>query len=357
MATFRVRPNGTIRAIVRLAPYQPHWQIFATLIEAQRWAHTLEKSIAEQAQKRSADHERQLAHDKRMRNQALVQTFMAHVDAGTTPILTEALERYEYRETAGKRGCRNESRRIAAWKRLDLAQRPLDAIHGVHLANYRDSRLDAGMAANTVRLDLAVISHLYTVARTDWGFDWVNNPCKGVRKPKPAKGRTRRRSPEEEAKLLSYCDERGLTWLKVVVIVAIDTAMRRGEFGRLEWRAVDSPSRLVFLDDTKNGDSRVVPLTRRAVASFELIWPHQPLASNSVFPVHVDNISQEFQAACKACDIDGMRLHDLRHEGTSLLFEKGFAIMATATVTGHKTLQMLKRYTHLDPRNFFERLG
>jgi len=357
MATFRVRPDGSIRAIIRLAPHRPHWKIFGTLLEAQNWAHTLEARVAEEARKRSAANEVQIAHDKWTRNQELVRTFMDHVGAGTTPTLSEALERYEYRESSQKRGYRNESRRIAAWNRHELAQQPLDAIRGVHLANYRDIRLDAGMAANTVRLELAIISHLYTVARTDWGFDWVNNPGKAVRKPKPAKGRTRRCSREEEAKLLFYCEERGLIWLRVAIIVAIDTAMRRGEFGHLEWGSIDLASRLVYLNDTKNGDSRVVPLTRRAVAAFESIKLPQTSASSSVFPVHVDNITQEFQAACKACDIEGMRLHDLRHEGTSRLFEKGFAVMETATVTGHKTLQMLKRYTHLDPRTFLERLG
>ena len=68
-------------------------------------------------------------------------------------------------------------------------------------------------------------------------------------------------------------------------------------------------------------------------------------------------ISQAFERVCKAAGIEGLTFHDLRHEATSRLFEKGLGLMEVASITGHKTMQMLKRYTHLRAEDLVGRLG
>lgn len=143
--------------------------------------------------------------------------------------------------------------------------------------------------------------------------------------------------------------------LLAVVKVAIETAMRRSELTGLRWEDVSLAHRVVTLRDTKNGDQRAVPLSSRAVAALEGL-PGDHLRG-SVFGVTEDWITKRFQYCCRKAGINGLRFHDLRHEATSRLFEKGLNMMEVATITGHKTLQMPKRYTHLRASELALRLG
>jgi integrase len=168
------------------------------------------------------------------------------------------------------------------------------------------------------------------------------------------RGRERRLLPGEEDRLLAYCDTAGQILLKAFIVLAVETAMRRGEIADLSWQDLDLNSRLAYLHETKNGTSRVVPLSTRAVAAIRSL----PLeAQGRIVNIHRDNISGAFAVACVTCGISGLTLHDLRHEATSRLFEKGFNMMEISTITGHKSLSMLKRYTHLRPSDLLARLG
>ncbi|CAG9266461.1 hypothetical protein BCEP4_410038 [Burkholderia cepacia] len=76
-----------------------------------------------------------------------------------------------------------------------------------------------------------------------------------------------------------------------------------------------------------------------------------------MFDIRKDTIARRFKKVRIACDMKDLKFHDLRHEGISRLFEKGFNMMEVAAISGHKILQMLKRYTHLGPRSLLVRLG
>jgi len=67
--------------------------------------------------------------------------------------------------------------------------------------------------------------------------------------------------------------------------------------------------------------------------------------------------TQAFARVCQRANIQDLRFYDLRHEATSRLFEKGFNMMEVASITGHKELSMLKRYTHLRAKDLAKRLG
>lgn len=272
----------------------------------------------------------------------------------TPPRLHEALQRYAEEVTPLKKGAAQELRLIRQWQGHPLAAFRLSDIRGHHLALHRDSRLQAGIAGSTLQKEFALISHLYLVASTDWGFETLANPVKALRKPKVARARDRRLRGDEESRLLAYCDLHDKLRLKYVIILALETAMRRGELVGLRWYDVDLTARLAYLHDTKNGERRVVPLSSRAVAAFRTI----PRTSEaSILDVHCDVITSDFCEAVQACGIRDLRFHDLRHEATSRLFEKGFNMMEVSTITGHKSLSMLKRYTHLRPSDLLARLG
>jgi integrase len=139
------------------------------------------------------------------------------------------------------------------------------------------------------------------------------------------------------------------------VALAIETGMRRGELLGLLWDNVDLERRTAFLPVTKNGESRGVPLSNRAV---EVLRALPPSTNGRVFgELTREALKQSFNRAARRTGITGLRVHDLRHEATSRLFEKGLNVMEVAFVTGHKTLQMLKRYTHLSVTDLATTLG
>jgi integrase len=133
-------------------------------------------------------------------------------------------------------------------------------------------------------------------------------------------------------------------YIGVIFELAIETAMRRGEIISLTLENVNFDKRTAYLPDTKNGDSRTVPLSFRAIELLEQVRTSR----GKLFPINGDSIGKAFRRVTDRVGIEDLRFHDLRHEATSRLFEKGLQLMEVASITGHKDLAMLKRYTHLD---------
>ncbi|WP_025168122.1 tyrosine-type recombinase/integrase [Pseudomonas syringae] len=107
--------------------------------------------------------------------------------------------------------------------------------------------------------------------------------------------------------------------------------------------------------DTKNSERRSVSFFSRVREVIEGL--PAPIKGGSMFRLKADTVSNYFPFACERANIQGRRLNDLKHEATSGLFERGFTMMEVASITGHKTLAMLKRYTHLIPEDLAEKLG
>jgi integrase len=137
------------------------------------------------------------------------------------------------------------------------------------------------------------------------------------------------------------------------VQLAIETAMRRGELLSLRWEYVDLQERTVFLPMTKNGCSRHVPLSSAAVQILERL----PRAiSGEVFPLTPNAVKQAFNRARADAGLDDLHLHDLRHEGASRLSER-LNVLELASLTGHRDLRMLQRYTHPRASELAKKLG
>ncbi len=153
------------------------------------------------------------------------------------------------------------------------------------VAGYRDLRLNAGKSSNTVRLELALLGHLYTTAIREWGLSALRNPVALITKPSPGPGRIRRLTQDEEARLLETCRAHSNPMLAWVVETALCTGMRQGEVLGLRVGQVDRERRVVRLEQTKNGSHRTVPLSRRAMAVLEAALgnPIRPLQPTSYF--------------------------------------------------------------------------
>jgi integrase len=284
--------------------------------------------------------------------------FVSRVEAETTT-LKELLERYLEEITPLKKGATAETTRIRALLRHPLAQRFVGGIHGADIARYRNERLQQVQPA-TVKRDLVVVSHLFEVARKEWGIP-VHNPVRDIKLPPHARARERRLQPggpgqdSEETRLLMVCRKARNRFLLPVVQLALETAMRRGELVGLRWEHVDLKRQIAHLPDTKNGEARTVPLSSAAIGVLRGL----PRSLNGqVFPgLTTEAVKLAFVRARRNAGLEDLRFHDLRHEATTRLFEKGLNIMEVASITGHKDLRMLRRYTHLRAEDLARKLG
>lgn len=329
MATIEERGTGrgkTYRVKVRRRGYPLKTKTFDRHADAKRWAHEIEHQINSGGAVWEKEAER------------------------TT--LGEALTRYAVEITPEKKSARQETNRINQLARDPLARRSLASIRGVDISAYRNKRLKE-VSASTVRLDLALISHLYTVARQEWGMESLKNPIEFSRKPKAPDGRERRLDPGDEERLLKAASEDRCLWIRPLIVVAIDTAARQGEMLKASRKDIDLDRASATWRKTKNGETRTVPLSERAIAELKKL---PASLDGRVFPTTQSIVEKAFARACAAAGLEDLHFHDLRHEATSRLFEHGLDMMEVRQITGHKTLQMLLRYTHLRPDGVAEKL-
>lgn len=302
-------------------------------------------------------------------------------EAETTTLKT-ALERYEREVTSKKKAQRQEKSFISHWiARTEYSSKSLAALRSSDFAAFRDSRLKF-VSNQTVRHELKVISHLYNVAAREWGIA-VENPLRRIKMPAQGKARERRLLPDEERYLLDAAENSGAidqngksranTWIAPIIRFALATAMRQGEIMALTWKNFDKAKRTATLEDTKNGERRVVPLSPAALAVLDSI---PRTLRGPVFATSQTALVQSWKRALKRaqrqyladCKENGaepdpdflkdFHFHDLRHEATTRFFELGrLDMMTIAKITGHKTLAMLQRYTHLDAADIAARLA
>lgn len=226
------------------------------------------------------------------------------------------------------------------------------------IAAWRDQRLKE-VTASTVLREIGDLALVKNHAMKEWGLVLPSNPFKSVKRPKVSNARQRRLtladpnvkwSKSEEEILLAACFPNQsvlgrcrVQWLKPMVQLAIETAMRRGELLLLEWQHVDLNTSVVFLPDTKNGEPRHVPLSPKATEIFRSL--DQGISSR-VFDVSENAFKLAWQRAVKRSGLKDLHFRDLLHEAASRLAEKLSNILELSSVTGHKDIRMLKRYYH-----------
>lgn len=329
MASFQKRA-GAWRALIRRKGYPAISNTFDTKAEAEAWARKTESDID--------------------RGQ--------HVDHRPAKIISfaDCLRRYDVEVSTLKKGARQEHSRIEFLLEQPLAKRAIGDLRSDDFARYRNARLKTVSPAST-RLELALISHLFTTAIKEWGLGLSINPVKQVAKPKVNNERDRRFVGDEEARLFAAIDaicasriHRAVVhpkqWFRQIVTVALETAMRKGELLAMTRDNLHVTEHYVLLPDTKNGTSRKVPLSSVALAAIK-VTPKQGVDPR-IFPVSETVLKDYWLDAMKQAGIEDFHFHDLRHEATSRMARK-LPMHDLMKVTGHKTAAMLARYYHPIP--------
>lgn len=277
-------------------------------------------------------------------------------------------------------------------------------VRSVDVSAWRDELLARGLAPQTVRHHINTLSALFTFTEGDLSIELPGgNPVRKVKKPPAPPSRDRRLRPGELEAL--QAEATTATGLREIIVLAVETSMRLGELLALRWANVNLTQRIAHLPMTKNGESRTVALSSAAIQalqalprrldgrvftwtrtdSFEPIWGRLRTRARKAHVLNrlreelnqrgIDGTSEVRALVYKKRQpsprtvalyekiektdmfLHDLRFHDLRHEATSRLFEKGLGTMEVASMTGHKSLSMLKRYTHMDAAKLAQKLG
>lgn len=268
----------------------------------------------------------------------------------TALTLGHLLGRYQRDITPHKKGHEAETRRLNRLMRDSISDIALSALTGQQLASFRDRRIKDGKRA--CQYDLVLIRHAIEIGRKEWGLALPSNPVDLIRIPNGIKRRERRLEGDEWQRLemASALCTNSYTW--PAVQLALHTAMRRSELLKLTWEDVDLESRLAYLQDTKNGQPRAVPLTRHAMD----VLVKLKKTDHHILPVTETALRQSWERLVKRAGVHDFRFHDFRHEAISRFFEIGLSVPEVALISGHKDVRMLFRYTHLKAEDVVSKL-
>jgi integrase len=327
MASFRQR-GGKWQARVLRNGYPDQTKTFETKVDAEKWARALESEIGKGQ--------------------------FVNVSEAQRTTLGDVIARYLAEVTPSMKGASEDTIRLKAIMRRPIARWSMVNLSAARIATYRDERLKE-VSSGTVIRELAYLSAIINHARKEWGVN-VPNPVQMVRKPPSPQARSRVLTDEEAVRLLQALEPTGRRshWTKPVVQLALATAMRRGELLSLRWEHVDLQNRTAFLPDTKNGDSRTVPLSTAAVQVLAELPRH---ISGVVFPLKTFTLDAAFKRGLRRAGLEGIRFHDLRRTAITRMAEKLPNVIELAAVSGHKSVMVLKRYYRPSAVELAQKLG
>lgn len=281
---------------------------------------------------------------------------MGHGELGRPPakglMLADLIDRYLVEVTPRKLSCETERLRLAKLLRHPVVRRRLDQIRPADFASYRDERLQT-VQPGTVRRELGLLHHVFDIASREWGLAFGDNPLKLVTLPKLPEGRERRLEEGELEKLTLALDRCRNREAKTIVLLAIQTGLRRREIFDLTWQNINLEQRTAFIPYSKTGKSRTIPLTSEAVRLLGSL----PRTDGAIFGTSLNGFRLLWRRVQARSELAGLRFHDLRHEALSRFCELGLSIPELAVISGHKDPRMLFRYSHLKADRLAQKLA
>ena len=222
----------------------------------------------------------------------------------------------------------------------------LEEITARDLEQYKNRRRIKVMPA-TVNRELSCIKHMFNKA-VQWGY-LKKNPLQCVMKFKEPPARVRYLTEEEIERLENSC----INHLRPIVVMALNTGMRKSEILNLKWSDIDMRNRLVIIRHTKNNEIKMVPINNTLYFHLVLLSPkpngHYVFENKNGKPY--TKIFKGFKAALRRAGISDFRFHDLRHTFASRLVMAGVDIRTVQELLGHKSLRMTMKYSHLSDKH------
>ena len=315
MAHIRKR-KGSWQSIVRVHGYPPMTKTFKQKIDALRYSRDLENKLFRQS------------------NNIAKKKF---------PKMRDVLIRYKDEVVIHKRSKDMETKLINYLLAEGFVNYAINLVEPKLIAQYRDRALRS-LKSSSVNRRLAIVSHCFTIAKKEWGYD-ISNPVLSIRRPTNPEPRDRRFSKAEISKILT-CN-RTSPHMKFIIELALELGMRRSEIANVKAQHVKGNLLLIPVAKTK---PRTIPLTPKA---------QQLLKYNLPMKMSSNAIHLSWKRICKRHGIEDARFHDLRHEALSRMFEvKSLNLPEVQLFSGHLEPRTLMRvYANLRPKDLADKLA
>ncbi len=310
------RRKGSWQCVVRVHGYPPMTKTFKQKVDAQRWSRDLENKLFRQS------------------NNIAKKKF---------PKMSEVLIRYRDEVVIHKRSKDMETKLIKYLLAEGFVNYAINHVEPKLIAQYRDRALRS-LKSSSVNRRLAIISHCFTIAKKEWGYDLVN-PVLSIRRPKNPEPRDRRFSKAEINKILT-CN-RTSPHMKFIIELALELGMRRSEIANIKAENIKGNTLAITRAKIK---PRIIPLTPKSI---ELMKNNLPIKMSS------NAIHLSWKRIVKRHGIEDARFHDLRHEALSRMFEvKSLNLPEVQLFSGHLEPRTLMRvYANLRPKDLANKLA
>lgn len=325
MASITKYRADTWRAVIRRTGFKTVSSTFDTKLQAETWARKIESEM-----------------DSRI---------YRDVKATAADTVRAVFVQFRDEVSPQRRGSKWEKTRINRLLRTaGWADRRLDQLTPEDIREWRNERLKE-VSAPSVNRELNLMSGIFTHAIKEWSAPMRENPVHLVSRPAGAnKARSRRWTQREIDAVLQITgwaeDKRprvGRDYVGWAVLLAIETAMRLGELTTMRVADFDPDARAVHLDFTKNGDSRAVPLSTKALRWLTFLTEGRD-PEEKIIPLTSESMGLYFRQVRDEAGLTGLHFHDTRHEAATRLSKKLANVLELSAVTGHRSLQSLKRY-------------
>lgn len=284
--------------------------------------------------------------------------------------LAELIDRYITNELPKRKSDINKFKMQLAWWKDKIGCYYLSAINPAILTETKELlekekslKPQQGRTTRTpatVNRYLATLSIVFSYACNEYG--WLDeNPMRKVRKNKERANKDRYLTPDEIERLLQACKNYELktenynneTYL--FVLTALTTGARYSEIHNLKWKDIDFQHRQFYFLNTKNKENRGVPMSEAIYQELRQFQKVRNIKSDYLWTTkdgkNLIDMRVRFYKVLELAKIENCRFHDLRHTVASHIAMNGGSLLDIAQITGHKTMQMVKRYSHLTQKH------
>jgi integrase len=237
--------------------------------------------------------------------------------------------------------------KISPWDIEEYKRKRLEGEITIKLEPGARKRKEWKVKPATINRELACLKHMFTLAKRWKMAD--ENPVKEVQFFQEQQIEMRILAQEEINRLLSCASPR----LRPILIVALNTGMRKGEILHLRRSDVDFDNQFLLLRETKSNRPRKVPMRGLVAETLRALKKERDyvLFANPHTGKPLSDLQTPFKGACRRVGIQDLRFHDLRHTAATHMVMGGVDLVTVKEILGHATIKMTMRYAHPTPEN------